>query len=76
MIARMDRLPPNAKMAKGQPKKRKAKSRGTVVEGTWRCGGPRGCGEVITGRFTLMEKHLDAHGGGRAEAVFEIKGGQ
>ncbi len=70
MTARWDRLPPNARVAEAQPKAKRARGAGQSNHGTWRCAGSRGCGEVVTGVFAKMERHLDGHGGGRADAVF------
>lgn len=80
---RMNRLPPGARVAADQPGGRgTGRKRKTAAEvrpgipraepgpGAWRCGGPRGCGDVIEGAWGRMEHHLDGHGGGRAEAVF------
>lgn len=54
-----------------QPGERRARAERN--HGRWRCGGPRGCGDVIDGTWQSMERHMDSHGGGRAEAEFTVK---
>lgn len=67
--ARWDRLPPKAKVAKeSKPRKRQGPAK-------WLCR-VEGCGAVIEGYESAMEKHLDAHDGGRADCIFEVKGAQ
>jgi hypothetical protein len=65
MAAHWNKLPPKAKVA-AERKPRAAPNRGS-----WRCAGPRGCGEVVVGSWQSMERHLDTHGGGRADIILE-----
>lgn len=65
MVVRMNRLPDGARV----PKERK--KRAPVMRGAWRCCGVNGCGEVVEGTWASMERHLDGHGGGRADQVME-----
>lgn len=73
--ARWSSLPKGARVKEGDAgsaRSRKGKSKaGIVNHGTWRCGGPNGCGEEVTGSFDAMEKHMADCGGSRAEAVFD-----
>ena len=65
--ARWDRLPPKAKIAaEKKPRKRKP-------PGKWLCR-VDGCGEVVEGSEEALERHLDAHGGCRADCIIEFKG--
>jgi hypothetical protein len=66
--ARWDRLPPKAKIAK--EKKARKPRQGPAK---WLCR-VDGCGAVIEGYESAMDAHLDAHGGGRADCIFELKG--
>lgn len=56
MTARWDDLPDSMK-AKAAPAKRRA-----VRRGRWLCGP---CDTWIEGTWASMERHVDAHGGGR-----------
>jgi len=61
--AHWDRLPPKAKIAK-ESKPRKPKD----PPYRWQCR-VEGCGEFIDGGLTALDRHMDAHGGGRAECI-------
>ena len=37
-----------------------------AMRGTWRCAT---CDETLTGTWASLERHADAHGGGRIEGV-------
>ena len=66
--ARWDRLPPKAKVAK-ERKPRKPPDR----SGRWLCR-VDGCGALVEGSDAALDRHLDTHGGGRADCVIEFKG--
>jgi hypothetical protein len=61
---RWDRLPPKAK----EKTKRKSPDR----SGRWRCR-VDGCGAVVEGADAAIDRHLDTHGGGRADCIIEFK---
>ena len=62
--ARWNRMPGKAKTPR---------TRRPTGTGSWRCCGVNGCGEVLTGSWASVEKHLDVeHRGGRADAVFTL----
>jgi hypothetical protein len=64
--ARWDRLPPKAKVANEK------KPRRSPAKGKWRCR-VVGCGAVIEGSPQSLDRHLDGHGGGRADCIIEFK---
>jgi hypothetical protein len=45
---------------------RKKTTRRPAMRGTWRC---RTCDVVLVGSWAAAERHADAHGGARLEAV-------
>jgi hypothetical protein len=65
--ARWDRLPPKAKVAKDR------KPRVRKPDGKWLCR-VVGCGVVVEGSEQALDRHLDGHGGGRADCIIEFKG--
>lgn len=69
MTVRWDDLPPKMKAQAQAKKPRKRKP-----PGRWRCVGVAGCGEIVEGSEQALERHLDAHGGHRAECIIEPRG--